>query len=93
MVAENNVGDGEERNAKDDIADRPAVIEGAKDENELGDDVDDDADDGPEDVDHPETDGVGVGEAAKVAMPMKKLVPKLTRQESQRGTGPGWGGY
>jgi hypothetical protein len=60
-----NLGDGEECSAKDDIADRPTVIEGAKDEDELGDDVDDDANDGPQDVDHPEADRVGVGEAGE----------------------------
>jgi hypothetical protein len=60
-----NLGNGEKCSAKNNVTNGPAIIEGAEDENELRDDVDDDADNGPEDVDHPKPDDVGVGEAGE----------------------------
>ena len=51
---EDDLRDGEERGAEHDVADRPAVLERAEDEHELRDDVDDDADERPEDVDDPQ---------------------------------------
>jgi hypothetical protein len=44
---EENLRDGEERGAKDDVTNRPTVIEGAENENKLGDNVNDCADEGP----------------------------------------------
>ena len=52
---EEDLCDGEKGGAKDDVADRPAVVEGAEDEDELGYDVDHGADERPEDVDDPES--------------------------------------
>jgi len=60
-----NLGNGEKRSAKGNVTDGPAIIKGAEDENELRDNVDNDADNGPEDVDHPKPDDVGVGEAGE----------------------------
>jgi hypothetical protein len=57
--------DGEEGGAENDVTDRPAVVEGAEDEDELGNDVDDGADEGPEDVDNPQAGRVGVVEAGE----------------------------
>jgi hypothetical protein len=42
-----DLSDGEEGSTKDDIANRPPIIEGAEYENELGDDVDGNADERP----------------------------------------------
>ena len=60
-----DLGDSEEGCSKDDIPDRPPVVEGAEHQDELGDDIYDDADEGPEDVDYPEANGSGVGEACE----------------------------
>lgn len=56
--------DNEERSAKDDITDRPSVVECTEDEDKLGDDVDCCTDDWPEDVYDPECDGFQVVEAS-----------------------------
>ena len=53
---EDDLRDGEERSAEHDVANRPAVLERAEDEDELRDDVDDGADERPEDVDDPQSD-------------------------------------
>lgn len=50
---EENLGNSEECRAEDNVADGPAVIEGAENENKLGDNVNDCADEGPENVDDP----------------------------------------
>ena len=49
---------GEEDGAKDNVADGPAILEGTEDEDELGDDIHGDADDGPQKVDHEERHGL-----------------------------------
>ena len=53
----------EEHCAKNDITNRPSVIECTEDEDKLRDDVDCGADDGPEDVHDPEGDGFQVVKA------------------------------
>jgi len=53
----------EERCAEYDVADGPPVVEGAENKDELGYDVDGDADEWPEKVDDEEGDGLGVVEA------------------------------
>lgn len=53
----------EERRAEYDVANGPPVVEGTEDEDELGYDVDGDADEGPEEVDDEEGNGFGVVEA------------------------------
>jgi hypothetical protein len=53
----------EEDGAEDDVADGPAVLEGTEDEDELGDDVHGDADDGPQKVDHEERHRLREGES------------------------------
>ena len=62
---EDDLRDGEERSAKHNVADRPAVLERAEDEDELRDDVDDGADQRPEDVDDPEPQWLVVFEAGE----------------------------
>ena len=62
---EEDLSDGEEGDAKEDVAQRPAVVKRAEDEDELGDSIDDDACEGPEDVGDPEGNGVLVVEASK----------------------------
>lgn len=52
-----------ERRAKDDIADRPPVLERAEDEDELQDDIDGNADDRPDQIDDEERDRFGVAES------------------------------
>lgn len=51
---EHDTGD-EESYAKDDIAERPAVVERSEDENDLEDDVDGHAHDGEEQLHYPKT--------------------------------------
>ena len=62
---EDDLRDGEERGAEHDVANRPAVLERAEDEDELRDDVDDGADQRPEDVDDPEPQWLVVFEAGE----------------------------
>ena len=45
---------------KDDITYWPSVFKSTEDENELGDDVDGDTDERPDDVDYEKSDGFGV---------------------------------
>ena len=52
-----------ERRAEYDVADGPPVVQGAEDEDELGDDVHGDAEERPEEVDDEQGDGFGVVEA------------------------------
>ena len=59
---EQHLSTGEERCAEYDVANGPPVIEGAEDKDELGYDVDGDADKRPEEVDDEEGDGFGVVE-------------------------------
>lgn len=61
-----DLGDGEESSAKNNVADRPSVIEGTEHENELGHDVDDNADDRPEKVDYPKSYGLVKFEAGEL---------------------------
>ena len=59
---EDDLRDGEEADAEEDVPDRPSVVERADDDDELRDDVAPDADDWPEEIDDPEGYGVGVAE-------------------------------
>lgn len=59
---EDDLSNSKEGGAEDDVANRPAVIERAQDEDELQHNVNDDADSGPDEVDDIERDRVGVGE-------------------------------
>jgi hypothetical protein len=61
-----HLGDDPERRSKDDIANRPAVVEGPDHEDELGDDVDDDAGEVEDELENKETGGGGGGEAGAV---------------------------
>lgn len=60
------LSDGEERCTKDDVTNRPSVLECPEDKDQLGDDVDDCADEGPEDVDNPKAERVVVFEASEL---------------------------
>ena len=51
---------------KDDVTYWPSVFKSSEDENELGDDVDGDTDDRPDDVDNKESDGFGVWESEEL---------------------------
>lgn len=59
---EDDLRDGEEANAEENVADGPSIVQGANDDDELGDHVGEDAYEGPNDVDDPETEGFGVVE-------------------------------
>ena len=50
---QNDLGDGKEGGAEHDVADWPPVLQGAEDEDELGNDVNNGANERPEDVDDP----------------------------------------
>lgn len=54
-----DLADDEEGGTKQDVADGPAVVQGAKDEDELKDDVDDDAGEVEDEFDDPEGGGFG----------------------------------
>ena len=56
---EDDLRHGEERSTKDNVANRPTVLESTEDEDELRDDVDDSADKRPKDVDDPQADRLG----------------------------------
>ena len=60
---EDDLRDGEERGAKHNVADRPAILERAEDEDELGDDINDGINKRPEDVDDPESERLRVVES------------------------------
>jgi hypothetical protein len=47
---------------KDDIADGPSIFQGTKDQDQLRDDVDDDASQRPKKVDDPKCEGLGITE-------------------------------
>lgn len=51
---EDDLGDSEERSAEDYVSDRPPVLKGAEDENELGYNIDNAADKRPKDINDPE---------------------------------------
>lgn len=53
-----NLGSDKERGAECNIADGPSVFQGSKDEDELRDDVDDNADQRPEEIYDPESDRI-----------------------------------
>ena len=50
---EQHLCDCEKRCAEDDVTDGPPVIESAEDEDELGDDIEGGADEGPKDINDP----------------------------------------
>ena len=60
---QDHLGDGEKRGSEHDISDGPTVFKRPEDEDKLGNDVNDGADQGPQDVDDPQGDGVGVAES------------------------------
>lgn len=60
---EQHLATGEERCAEYDVANGPPIVEGAEDKNELGYDVDGDAEEGPDEVDDEEGDGFGIVKA------------------------------
>lgn len=60
-----DLGDSKEGSSENNITNGPPVVQCSENEGELGDDVDYDADEGPEDVDDPETDGFLKIEAGK----------------------------
>jgi len=62
---EEDLGNSKEGSAEDDVTYRPAVVERAEDEDELRDYIDDDAHEGPDDVDNPEANGLGEGEGSE----------------------------
>jgi hypothetical protein len=62
---EDNLRDSEEGGAKENVTDRPPVVECADHEDELGDDVNEDACGRPDKVDDPKGDRVCVVEASK----------------------------
>jgi len=53
-----DLGDGEESSAENNVTERPSVIESTEHEDELRHDVDDNADEGPEKVDYPKSYGL-----------------------------------
>lgn len=61
-----NLCDDEERGTKDDIADGPAIFKSAEHEDELRNDVDDSANERPDDIDDPEADWFRVLEASEL---------------------------
>jgi len=61
-----DLSDGEESSAENNVTDRPSVIEGTEHEDELRDDVDDNADDRPEEVDYPKSYGLIKFEAGEL---------------------------
>ena len=61
-----NLREHPEARAEDDVADRPAVLEGTEDEDQLRHDIDDGADERPQDVDNPEANWLGVFEAGEL---------------------------
>jgi hypothetical protein len=60
-----NLGNDGKCSAKDNVANRPAIIKGAEDKNELRDNVDNNTDNVPEDVYHPKPNNVSVEEAGE----------------------------
>lgn len=62
---QNDLGDGEEGGSEDDIANGPSVLKGAENKDKLWDDIDDGANEWPENVDDPECKGFGVIESSK----------------------------
>ena len=62
---QDDLGDGEECSTEDDITDGPAVLKSPEYENQLRHDIDDRTDEWPEDIDDPEPDRFGVGEAGE----------------------------
>jgi len=54
------------RCSKNDITYWPSVFKGTEDEDKLGDDVDGDTDERPDDVDYEESDGFGVWESEEL---------------------------
>ena len=63
---EDDLRNGEERSTEDNVANRPAVLEGSEDEDELRYNVDNAADKWPKDVDYPETDWLCIVEACNL---------------------------
>lgn len=63
---EDDLRHGEERSTKDNVANRPTVLESTEDEDELRHDVDNTANQWPEDVDYPEADWLRVVEASNL---------------------------
>lgn len=61
-----NLCNGEKRCAEQDIADWPAIFQGADNENKLKDDVNSNADEWPEQIDDPQSDGLGKAEPSTV---------------------------
>ena len=63
---EENLRNGEEGSAEDDITDRPSVLERAEDENELRHNIYGSANERPENVDDPQADRLRVVETGKL---------------------------
>lgn len=63
---QDDLGDGEERGAEDDVSNRPSVLKCAEDKDKLRDDVDNRANERPQDVDDPKPYGLRVLEACKL---------------------------
>lgn len=63
---EDDLSNREEGRSKDNVANGPPVVERADDEDELEDDVDEDAGSIEDEFDDPERDGVGGGEGGDV---------------------------
>lgn len=59
---QDHLSDGEKRGSEHDISNRPTVFKRSEDEDKLGNDVNDGADQRPQDVDDPQGDGVRVAE-------------------------------
>lgn len=60
-----DLSNGEEGDTEYDIADRPPVIQGTEDKDELGYGINSGAYKWPEDIDHPERSGFGIGESGE----------------------------
>jgi hypothetical protein len=61
-----DLGDGEKRSAKHNVTDGPPILKSPEDKDKLGDDVYDDTDERPQNIDDPETDCLVECEASKL---------------------------
>lgn len=61
-----DLGDGEKGSAKHNITNWPPILESPEDQDELRNYVYDDADEWPQDIDYPETDGLVETEPGKL---------------------------
>lgn len=63
---QDDLRDGKECGAENDVSNRPSVLKCAEDENQLRDDVDDCADKRPQDINYPQSDRFCVFETSEV---------------------------